>query len=118
MVIQEGELFGFRRWFEDHASAVRNSVARTQARYLVHGLLAKARGQVRAVAVGLLVTRQQLRPVACENREEVLARAVLQVQHARPQSGRPRSPCGLDDLLKQLRPVGQAWKDWRHTDSD
>src|SRR6266487_5161952 len=102
MLIQEGELFGFRRWFEDHASAVRNSVTRTQARHLVHGLLAKACGQVRAVAVGLLVARQQLGPVARENSEEVLPGAVLEVQHARPQSGRPRGPRGLDNLLEQL----------------
>src|SRR2546430_9402459 len=118
MLIQEGELFGFRRWFEDYAPAVRNSVMRTQVRHLAHGLLAKGRGQVSAVAVGLLVARQQLGPVARENGEEVLPRAVLEVQHARPQSGRPGSPRGLDDLLEQLRPVGQARKDGRHTYAD
>src|SRR6266446_6948190 len=118
MLIQERQLFGFRRWSEDHAPAVGYAVMRAQAPDLAHRPLSEDGRQVRAVAVRLLVARHELRPVPGEYRHEVLARAVLEMQHARPQPGGAGGASRLHDLLEQLGPVGPAGKNRGHADAD
>src|SRR5436190_1906126 len=118
MLIEQGWLFGFGRWFEDHTPPVRYTVPRTQPRDLAHRLLPDHGRQVCAVAVGLLVARHELWPVTRQHRHEVFACAVLQVQHARPQPGGSGGAGCLDDLLEQLGAVGQPGEDRGHADAD
>src|SRR2546430_10936129 len=52
-----------------------------------------------------------------EDRHEVFASPVLQVQHPGPKTGRPGGPGGLDDPLELLGSVGQSRQDRRHADA-
>jgi hypothetical protein len=57
MLIEERELLGFWRWFEDDAPPVRHTVVRAKSGHLVQRLLAERLGQIGAVSIGLLVAR-------------------------------------------------------------
>src|SRR5256885_806493 len=107
MLIEQGQLLRLRRRFEDHASAVRNAVHGAQPRDLAHGLLAKHGRKIGAVEVSLLVSRHELGPVPVQYGHEVLARPVLEVQHAGPQS---RGACGSRRLDYALGPMWAGWE--------
>src|SRR4029079_7781173 len=66
---------------------------------------------VGATAVEPLVARHELRPLAAERRQEVLARAGPEVQKARPDGCRAGVARGLDDVREQLRPIRQPGQD-------
>src|SRR5207245_3854055 len=85
---------------------------------LVERFFAKRLGKIGAFAVRVLVTRQQLRPVMGEDREEVLTGAVLEVEHACPQSRGARGAGCFDDRLQELGPVRKSRQDGRHAHAD
>ena len=72
---------------------------------------------VRAALVQALVARQQLRPVAREVVEEVLARARAQVEDVGPDGGRAGVTRGPDDVGHLRRVVRQPRQDRRHADA-
>src|SRR5258708_13687482 len=95
MLIEEGELFGFGRRFEDDLAPIRYAVERTQAGHGLHRRLAEGRWEVGPVSVGGLLAGPPPRPPPRQDRHEMLAGSGFGGGHPRPPPGRPPSPPGL-----------------------
>ena len=70
--------------------------------------------EIGATVVQALVLGEQLRPVAPEALEEVLARSGLKVEDVRPDAACAGLAGGAHDLGELLGPVGDAGEDRRH----
>src|SRR4051812_15773739 len=79
----ESELLGRICRLETHAPAVANAVLACQRAHVLAHRLDLAARQIGAGAVQLLVLRQQFGPVPLERGEEVLARALPEIQEVR-----------------------------------
>ena len=71
---------------EDDAAAIRDAVHRPKPPDGLHRLLAVGRRQVGARPVRLLVARHELGPVPAQDRHEMLARPLFEMQHSGPQA--------------------------------
>src|SRR5271154_5860476 len=79
VVLQERELPVCGRWPRKARSTLADAVQAGQPAHFVEGRLGLGTGRKAAVCVEPLVLRQQLWPIFCEVREEVLARSRLQI---------------------------------------
>ena len=67
--------------------------------------------EVGAARVQALIVVELLRVVARKRLEEVLPRARPQEEEVRPDAGRARLACRLDDLAELFGPVGDTGED-------
>src|SRR6478609_963628 len=87
---EQGELLRCGWRFQDDPPPVGYHVERFEPGDGLHGGLAVGGREIGSLAVGLLVARHELWPVAAEDRHEMLACPVLEVEHSGPEPGGAR----------------------------
>src|SRR5712692_571884 len=106
MLSEQRQLLGWRRWLQTDDPAIRHAMNGSEPGDLLHRRFAERGGEVLAIEVSTLVSRHQLWPLLRKHRHEVLARAVAEMQHARPEVGGAGGSCGFDHCFEPISTVG------------